>query len=135
MSGSVLFGRKVSFEAFHHYELKGKSASENRALFGPAAETHLHQWELTVWLKGDVDPVTGMAVDLVLVDKILKEDVLEPFSGKHFNKADVFFEDHQPTTEVLAQFFAARLAPKFLPVELVRLRIAECDELFSEWVA
>lgn len=131
----VLFARKVSFTASHHYQLASVSNEENQRMFGEASQIHEHVWSLTIWLEGPVDPVTGMMVDLLAVDEVLQTQVVEPFHLQHFNQVDSFFKQHQPTTEVLAAYFAQRLIPHFQQATLVRLKIAECDDLFAEWWA
>lgn len=131
--GNVLFCRKITFQASHYYRLPGEDADQSFARFGPVSNTHEHHWGLTIWLRGPLNPVTGMVVDLDTVDQILEREILLPFRGKVINDADPFFKTALPTTEVLAEFFAERLAPHFRPVELVRLRLSESEDLFSEW--
>ena len=128
------FCRRVHFRAAHHYALPGASRAENRTRFGAGAEPHFHDWTLTVWLRGNPDDA-GMIVDLGQVDGVLHELVVAPFHDAHINEVDPFFQTHQPTNEVLAGYFAARLAPRFTECELVRVRVAEDPDLFAEWTA
>ena len=130
---STFFCRTIRFEARHHYALPGNSIADNEARFGAAAHPHLHQWALTVWLTGPIDAETGMLCDLPAVDAALAR-VVAPFDGGHINGADPFFETHQPTTEVLAGYFAERSIPLLAPATLARLRIAEMPDLFAEWI-
>ncbi|CAM2066851.1 6-carboxy-5,6,7,8-tetrahydropterin synthase [Sulfidibacter corallicola] len=132
---TVYFCRSVQFRAVHHYRLPELTLAENRRRFGPAAEPHEHLWTLTLWLTGPMEPGTGMIVDLVQVDEILEAEVVARFHNQHLNRVDPFFESHQPSTETLALYFAERLVPRFAPVRLARLRIAETDDLFAEWYA
>lgn len=129
----VLFCRKVGFRAQHHYQLPGLSEAENQARFGESALPHEHDWRLTLWLEGPVDPLTGMMIDLVKVDQILEKTVVAVFDGRHINQADPFFKNHQPTNEVLAGYFAEKLQPQLKPVAIAKLRIAESDDIFAEW--
>lgn len=129
----VLFGRALHFRASHYYQLPGQTKAESHAMFGPSAEAHPHDWTLTVWLEGAVDPQTGMMVDLLQIDSILEERVCARFAGKVINHCDPFFETHQPTNEVLASYFAELLTDAFVGAELVKLRIAEAPDLFAEW--
>ena len=129
----ISFCRTVRFTASHYYAIVGHAAAENEARFGSSAQPHFHDWALTVWLEGPLDEKTGMMIDLGLVDRILEEEVVMRFHQKNINQADSFFEQRQPTNEVLAQYFATRLSPRFEPVRLVRLRIAEDPDLFAEW--
>ena len=129
----VFFCRKLTFTAAHHYEIKDLGADANRAFFGDAAVPHAHDWVLTLWLEGPVNPRTGMIADLTAVDDVLRREVYEPFHQSHFNEVEPYFRDHRPTTEMLAVYFAQKLQPHLEPVKIARLRIAEADDLFAEW--
>lgn len=129
------FGRRLHFIAYHHYHVPSWSAETNQRAFGEVGEPHLHHWVLTVWLEGRLDPVTGMTVDLPAVDHVLHTQVRDRFDNKNFRDVDSYFIEHQPTTEVLAVYFAEKLAPYFAPAKLVKLRIAEDPDLYAEWEA
>lgn len=129
----VVFVRKVSFHALHHYALPHLSAAENQARFGDAAVPHRHLWSVTVWLSGQPEPATGMVADLPEVDRILREQVVDRYDGRHLNVVDPVFTERQPSTETLAMVLAERLAPMFAPAQLERLRVAEADDLYAEW--
>ncbi len=131
----VLFCRTVAFRAAHHYALAKWSEAENRAAFGEAFEPHTHDWRLTLWLEAPVDETTGMMIDLLELDRVLREQVVEPFHGNSINDGDTFFQSVPPTTETLAVYFAKRLAPQLSPARLARLRIAESPDIFAEWHA
>ena len=131
---SVFFCRKIRFHARHHYALPGAVPSENLRVFGEASQPHGHDWELTLWMEGPLHPKTGMIADLVHVDQVLEEEVRRPFHQAHINEVDPFFRENQPTTEVLASYFADKLQPRLEPVRIARLRIAETSDLFAEWI-
>jgi len=128
------FCRRVHFRAAHHYGLAGATPEQNRARFGDSAAPHFHDWTLTIWLRGRLDGA-GMIVDLGHVDTVLGEEVTDRFHEAHINEVDPFFRNRQPTNEVLAGYFAERLAPRFEGAELVRVRVAEDPDLFAEWTA
>ena len=129
----TFFCRSVNFTAGHHYSKPGADAAENKKLFGDAVTPHDHHWQLTVWLEGGLDE-NGMMVDLGQVDEVLRQEVTGRFHNQHINAVDAFFQQHQPTNEVLANYFAERLAKRFAPVKLAKLRIAEAPDLFAEWL-
>lgn len=127
----VCFCRSVAFTASHFYRIKALSHEENLARFGESALAHPHDWRLTVWLEGPLD-ANGMIVDLLEVDALLKEVAVTPFHDRCINEADPFFQEHQPTNEVLAGYFAHKIQSG-LSVKLAKLRIAEAEDLFAEW--
>ena len=127
----TFFCRKVRFTAAHHYALPGLNLEQNTEKFGLSAFPHFHDWELTIWLTGPLDEA-GMIADLMDVDRILDEVVVHPFHNNHINEVDNYFQTTQPTTEVLAGYFAQKIQ-QGLTAKLARLRIAESETLFAEW--
>lgn len=128
----VLFCRSVNFAAEHYYKLPGLTESQNFDKFGDSSKPHAHVWQLTLWLEGPLDE-NGMMVDLHEIDAIMHDVAVKPFNRKCINDQDPFFRKNQPTNEVLAGYFAEKLLPR-LPVPLVKLRIAEADDLYAEWL-
>jgi len=74
-------------------------------------------------------------MDLALLDRILQEEVLTPFAGKHFNLDVPAFASGRPlpTCEAIAAYVFRRLAAR-LPngVALERVRIAEDPTLYAD---
>ncbi len=129
------FCRSISFRAKHRYRLNRLSEEENRLRFGAVADSHEHLWTLTLWLEGQPNPETGMIGDLNHIDETLAREVTERFDGADINQADPYFQDHLPTTETLASYFAEKLGPCFADARLVKVRVAESNDLFAEWLA
>ncbi len=101
-------------------------------MFGEVAESHWHDWKVTVWVTAQVDPETGMLCDLPSLDRILQEHILIPFADKDFSQGDPFFFDHPATTERLAGYFFERLT-SHIEGELIRVRVSEDDSLAAEY--
>ena len=76
-----------------------------------------------------------MIVDLALLDRILDEEVITPFAGKHFNLDVPAFEYGRtlPTCEAIAAYVFRRIAKRLPPkVTLARVRIAEDPTLYAD---
>jgi 6-pyruvoyltetrahydropterin/6-carboxytetrahydropterin synthase len=130
--------RFVGFTARHRYFKPDWSPEKNRATFGEctAEPGHAHDYRCTVTVGGEIDPVTGMVMDLGLLDRILAEEVTGPLHGKHFNLdvAAFGYGKTVPTCEAIADYLHHRIARQ-LPagVRLIRIRIAEDESLSGEW--
>ena len=128
--------RTVGFHALHRYYRTDWSEARNREVFGPLADPpgHGHDYQCAVTVAGRLDE-SGMIVDLALLDRILKEEVLTPFAGKHFNLDVPAFASGRPlpTCEAIAAYVFRRLAAR-LPngVALERVRIAEDPTLYAD---
>ena len=120
----------------HRYYRPDWSEARNREIFGPLAETpgHGHDYQCAVTVSGRLDEF-GMIVDLPLLDRLLQEEVLSPFAGKHFNLDVPAFAQGQPlpTCEAIAAYVFRRVAAR-LPqgVVLERVRIAEDPTLYAD---
>jgi len=128
--------RTVGFHALHRYYRTDWSEARNREVFGPLADPpgHGHDYQCAVTVAGRLDE-SGMIVDLTLLDRILQEEVLTPFAGKHFNLDVPAFASGRPlpTCEAIAAYVFRRLAAR-LPngVALERVRIAEDPTLYAD---
>ena len=128
--------RTVGFHALHRYYRPDWSEARNREVFGPLADPpgHGHDYQCAVTVAGRLDE-TGMIVDLALFDRILQEEVLTPFAGKHFNLDVPAFASGRPlpTCEAIAAYLFRRIAAR-LPngVALERVRIAEDPTLYAD---
>ena len=128
--------RTVSFHALHRFHRPDWSEARNHEVFGPLADApgHGHDYQCAVTVAGRLDE-TGMIMDLALLDRILQEEVLTPFAGKHFNLDVPAFASGRPlpTCEAIAAYVFRRLAAR-LPngVALERVRIAEDPTLYAD---
>lgn len=101
--------RSFAFEASHRYWLPDASPEENSRLFGKCVSLHGHghNYMLRVTLRGEVDPRTGMVINITALDDALKETVQE-FDHKFINLDHPAFHNRVPTTENLASYFYSR---------------------------
>jgi 6-pyruvoyltetrahydropterin/6-carboxytetrahydropterin synthase len=128
--------RTVSFHALHRFHRPDWSEARNHEVFGPLADPpgHGHDYQCAVTVAGRLDEA-GMIVDLAVLDRILQEEVLTPFAGKHINLDLPAFADGRPlpTCEAIAGYVFRRIAGR-LPdgVVLERVRIAEDPTLYAD---
>jgi 6-pyruvoyltetrahydropterin/6-carboxytetrahydropterin synthase len=128
--------RAVGFYALHRYHRPDWSEERNREAFGPAgaAPGHGHDYQCVVTVRGPVDE-NGMIVDLVLLDRLLQEEVVQPLAGKHLNLDVPAFAYGRmlPTCEALATYLFPRIAAR-LPtgITLERVRIMEDPTLYAD---
>ncbi len=126
------------FSAAHLYRRPDWNEDENRRRFGLCSiePGHGHNYRLTVWVSGPVDPQTGFVADLGELDALVRREVLDQLDHRHINVAVEEFRagGRIPTCENLVQWIRDRLAGR-LPtgVRLERLRLLEEDDLGAEW--
>jgi len=129
--------RLVEFEASHRYWNPAFSADENHRIFGKCVSPygHGHNYVLRVTLGGQVDPRTGMVINIKELDRILK-DVSYEFDHKFINLDHPAFHDRIPTTENLASYLRDRIEEtlrlEHKPHHLSRLTLYEEPTLWAD---
>lgn len=126
--------RKTRFSAGHYFAIDELSDAENLARFGKASQKpgHGHNYELDVCVAGDIDPQTGMVVNLTDIKQILNEEVVEPYDFKHLNYLPEF-KQKMPGLENLCHVIWSRLKPRFdtHDIALQWIRMSEMDDLYG----
>ncbi len=132
----VLLTKRIEFAAAHHYHKPNWDAARNRAVFGACHNEpgHGHNYLLEVTVAGEVDPRTGMVVNLFDVKHALQE-VLEEFDHKHLNLDTPYFTDMIPTTENVARVLWRRLETRPQLNALHTVRLYEDEDLYAEVTA
>lgn len=128
--GGTTLTRQVSFAAAHRYRRPEWSEQENQRVFGACANPsfHGHSYRCDVTVTGEVDPVTGFAADLAMLDRILAVEVRDRFDHRNINIDVPEFAEGKliPTGENLARFIAERIQGALGGlIRVVRVSVAE----------
>jgi 6-pyruvoyltetrahydropterin/6-carboxytetrahydropterin synthase len=131
----VFLTRQAEFAASHFYHNPALSADENRRLFGRCnpPNGHGHNYVLQVTVKGDVNTVTGMVLDLKEMKEILEKEVMDVMDHRFLNHEVPVFATTIPTTENLAIEIWRRLSPRITTGVLHRVRLYETQDLFVDY--
>jgi 6-pyruvoyltetrahydropterin/6-carboxytetrahydropterin synthase len=124
MSAVVEITRVYHFSAAHRLASAALSEAENAALYGPCARSHGHNYYLEVTLAGSPDPITGMAVDLGLVDRAVQRTVLDAVDHETLEQVPVL-SGVITTGESLARTFWTILEPALPEGRLTRVAVHE----------
>lgn len=128
--------RKLTFSAAHADWISPLSPAENRVIFGAEAssEPYGHNYALDVSVIGEIDFHTGIVINIKVLDKIVKEHVVEVFDKKFINRSVAEFENHPVTLENLTDFMVEKLRAQLPPeVTLSGLRLEATPTSFVEW--
>lgn len=121
--------RRVQFAAAHRYRRPEWSDEKNLEVFGLCARKnyHGHTYTCSVTVEGPVDPVTGMVIDLGILDRVLQEQVLDRFDHRNINLDVPGFADGEliPTGENLARFIFEHVQSALGNVRLQSVRVDE----------
>lgn len=129
--------RRVTFAAAHRYRRPDWSDEKNASVFGLCAREnyHGHSYACEVTVTGDVDPQTGMLIDLAVLDRVLETEVRARFDHSNINLDVPEFADGKriPTGEELARFVFDRVQAALAKVRVVEVSIAEDKSLRSSY--
>lgn len=127
--------RRAEFSASHYYHNPDLSPEENRRIFGKCNNPHGHghNYTLEVTVAGEVEPTTGMVLDLKDLKRILEAEVLQVMDHKFLNMEVSAFASKIPTTENIAVEIWRLLAPKLSAGKLHRIRLYETSDLFVDY--
>src|SRR6185437_13833374 len=128
------------FAASHRLHSAALTAMENRETYGKCNNPHGHghNYEVELTVRGAVDPVTGRAVDLAVLDALVEKQILARFRYRNLNEEFAAFRQEVPTTENLAREVDRRLRAAWDEIfakdgpHLEKVRIWETDRNICE---
>ncbi len=127
--------RTVSFFALHRLYRPEWSPERNREAFGALSDEppHGHHYQCAVTVRGGPGGSPDLLVDLAQLDRVLREEVVEPFDGKYLNRDLPAFARTLPTCEAMAEYFFRRIAPRLSPEAILeRVRVSEDPTLYAD---
>ena len=125
----ILLSRTIHFNAAHRLYRRDRSDEWNRATYGAASNPsgYGHNYALEVAVEGAIDPEDGMVLNLVDLDRVLKEEVDRPLDHRNLNEEIPEFRETVPTAENLARWIwdrvDARLVRDGRPYRVARLTL------------
>ena len=95
--------RKGHFNAAHKLYIPTWSEEKNMEVFGKCANPHYHghNYNIEVTVTGEVDPETGMLINLKDLKDIIREHVEDKFDHRNLNEEFDIFKELVPTAENL----------------------------------
>jgi 6-pyruvoyltetrahydropterin/6-carboxytetrahydropterin synthase len=127
------FGRRYTLSASHRLHTDELTAEENAEAYGKCNNPHGHghNYGVEVVVGGVVDGETGMVMDLVDLDNVVREQVLERFDHRNLN-LDPAFATQVPTTENFCRLIFGLLEKALGKGRLEHVRIEETENNFFE---
>jgi len=135
MSRVISVYRRGHFNAAHRLYVKDWDFEKNEEVFGLCNNPyyHGHNYEIEVCLTGEIDPVTGMLINLDQLKKIIREEVEEYFDHKNLNEQVEEFKDLNPTVENICVISYERLRKKLDSKYQLRVRLYETARNSAEY--
>lgn len=144
MPPTTYITRTETFSAAHRLHSIQLSAEENKELYGKCNHPHFHghNYKVEITLKGEVDPITGMVMNLVDLKQCIKIAVMDPLDHRNLDLDVQFFKERPSTTENLAVFiwynfqhhFLANESWKSSSARLHKVKIHETERNIVEYM-
>ncbi len=136
----VRMSRRANFSSAHLYSNTSFSAEENLATFGKCftEHGHGHNYLLEAFFEGRIDSKTGLIINLLDIDDLLKVLVNE-LDHQHLNFDVPEFKALVPTTENLARYCFRKIEElriaklPNLEMRLYKVKLFENDDLWVEF--
>jgi len=128
------FGRRYMLSASHRLNADSLSEEENRATYGKCNNPHGHghNYVVEVLVGGEVDPETGMVVNMATLDETVQTTVLDRFDHTNLN-FDRLFVNQVPTTENLTKAVFDVLKDALPAGNLEYVRVEETENNFFQY--
>ena len=129
--------RKAHFNAAHRLHVDAWSEEKNKSTFGlcNSHNFHGHNYDLEVRVTGEVDPVTGMLIDLKDLKDLIKEEIEDRFDHKNLNLDTKEFKTLNPTAENICYVIWDILSKKLGEKYEVGVKLFETPRNFVEYPA
>ncbi|XP_025077605.1 6-pyruvoyl tetrahydrobiopterin synthase-like isoform X2 [Pomacea canaliculata] len=126
----VYISRSEVFSASHRLHSHQLSDEENRKLYDKCNNPngHGHNYKVEVVVRGPVDPVTGMVINLSDLKKYIDESVMSVLDHKNIDKDVPYFKDVVSTTENIAVFIWNNLVKHIPEGLLYEVKVYETDK-------
>ncbi|MBW3565603.1 MAG: 6-carboxytetrahydropterin synthase [Acidobacteria bacterium] len=120
---------RLQFSASHRLHNDDFDDEWNKKVFGkcdnPAG--HGHNYTIEVSVKGQVDPVTGMVIDLKDLKDVVRRVIIDEVDHRNLNVDVDFLLGINPTAENLIVAFWNRLSGELDGVRLDEIRLRETE--------
>ncbi len=132
----VYVTRKAHFSAAHRLFNPEFSEEENERVFDKCNNPHGHghNYTIEVTVAGEPDPKTGYVIDLKKLGELIDQTILSKVDHKHLNYDVPELTGIIPTAENIALVFWRLLVPRIAEGRLFKIRVAESDNNFAEYL-
>ncbi len=126
----IFLTRKTEFCASHRLYNPDFSPEKNEKTFGLCNNPngHGHNYVLEVTVKGEVNPETGMVLDLKTLKKLITLEIIDKVDHKNLNVDVPFMRGLIPTAENIAIKVWEILEPKIMNGKLHEVKLFESEK-------
>jgi 6-pyruvoyltetrahydropterin/6-carboxytetrahydropterin synthase len=133
----IFITRRESFNAAHRLFREDFSDEKNLEVFGKCSNPnwHGHNYTLYVTVKGNINPQTGLLINLKDLSSLIKKEIIDKIDHKNINIEVDFMKNVMASTENLAVKIWEQLeeAVGSMGAELHCVKLLETENNFVEY--
>ena len=125
--------KQYKFCAAHKYWNDNWSPDKNKKIFDDDIKIHGHNYDLYVTIKGPIDEESGFIINLLDLNKIVRDKVIKPLDHSMIHEHP-WFHGKQPSTENLVLFIWKEVSSEIQdPAKLYCIKLRETGTIFTEY--
>ena len=126
--------KRTHFTAGHRLYSPDLTDEQNLEIFGPCSNPHGHghNYTLEVTVTGELDPQTGMIMNLKDLQSVINDHIISRCDHRNFNIDVEFTRGIIPTAENLAMRIFEELDSKLPSGTLQRVKLFETENNIAE---
>ncbi|CAG8584783.1 9389_t:CDS:2, partial [Funneliformis mosseae] len=130
MGAIVYLSRIETFSAAHRLHSSSLSDKENKEIFGKCNNPngHGHNYKVEVTVKGEINPITGMVMNLMDLKECIKIAVMDVLDHKNLDLDVPYFKDKPSTSENLVVFIWHNIRQVLKDGELYEVKLYETEK-------
>jgi len=133
----IYITRRESFNAAHRLFREDLSDEKNFEIFGKCSNPnwHGHNYTLFVTVKGNINPQTGLLINLKELSAIINKEIINKIDHKNINIEVEFMKNVMASTENIAVEIWGQLEVpvKSIGAELHCVKLVETENNFIEY--
>jgi len=133
----IYITRRESFNAAHRLFKPELSDEENLQLFGKCSNPnwHGHNYTLYITVKGNINPQTGLLINLKDLSTVIKYEIIDKVDHKNLNIEVDFMQGVLASTENIAVKIWEQLEPSVTNIggKLHCVKVVETENNFVEY--
>ena len=124
--------KQYKFCAAHRYWNDSWSANKNQKIFGNDIKIHGHNYTLDITVCGNIDNDSGFIVNMIDLNKIVRNNVLKLMDHSQIEKDIPWFKNKQPSTENMVIFIWEKLYDKIpSKANLYSIKLRETPTIYT----
>jgi 6-pyruvoyltetrahydropterin/6-carboxytetrahydropterin synthase len=127
--------RSAHFNAAHRLFNPKWTFEKNQEVFGKCNNPnfHGHNYNMEVWVRGDIDPDTGYVMDLKILKDIIRNEIENRFDHKNLNEDTEEFKNLIPTAENIVVVIWKLIKVKLNPRLELKIKLFETERNIVEF--